>query len=173
MMKKKICMLGSFSVGKTSLIRRYVKSIFDEKYLTTVGVKINKKQITVDDTELTLMLWDLAGEDEFATIRPTQLRGMAGYVLVIDGSRTQSFEVAMAIHKTAREQMGELPMVFALNKADLKEQWMLDDEAINSLQETGYPVFETSALLDANVEALFLSLGKQLLDNPSAAEGHS
>lgn len=165
-MQKKICMLGSFSVGKTSLIRRYVQSIFSEKYLTTVGVKIDKKQIRIDDTELKLMLWDLAGEDEFATIRPTQLRGMAGYVLVIDGSRKQSFEVAMALHQTAREQMGDLPMVFALNKADLKTQWMLDEAAVETLRATGYPVIETSARLGANVEALFLSLGRQLLDSP-------
>ena len=165
MLQKKICMLGSFSVGKTSLIRRYVQSIFNEGYLTTVGVKIDKKQVRVGDTDLMLMLWDLAGEDEFATIRPTQLRGMAGYVLVIDGSRKQSFDVAMELHETARKQMGHLPMVFALNKADLKAQWMLDEEAIERLQATGYPVIETSARLDTNVEDMFLSLGRQLVDS--------
>ena len=171
MMQKKICMLGSFSVGKTSLIRRYVQSIFNEKYLTTVGVKIDKKQISIDETDLTLMLWDLAGEDEFATIRPTQLRGMAGYVLVIDGTRRQSFEMAMTIHQKAREQMGDLPMVFALNKADLKAQWVLDAAEIKGLVETGYPVLETSAKLETNVEALFLSLGRQLVNKPATVEG--
>lgn len=163
MIQKKICMLGSFSVGKTSLIRRYVQSIFNEKYLTTVGVKIDKKQVRVDETDLLLMLWDLAGEDELTTIRPTQLRGMAGYVLVIDGSRRQSFDVAMRLHATAREQMGNLPMVFALNKADLKAKWVLDEEAIESLHATGYPVIETSARLGTNVEDMFLRLGQQLI----------
>lgn len=169
MIQKKICMLGSFSVGKTSLIRRYVRSIFNESYLTTVGVKIDKKQIRIDNIDLMMMLWDLAGEDEFATIRPTQLRGMAGYVLVIDGSRKQSFDVAMALHQTARKQMGDLPMVFALNKADLKTQWMLDDVAIQRLQATGYPVIETSAKLGTNVENMFLSLGRQLVSSSANA----
>lgn len=171
MIQKKICMLGSFSVGKTSLVRRYVQSIFSEKYLTTVGVKIDKKQIGIDDTELMLMLWDLAGEDEFTTIRPAQLRGMAGYVLVIDGTRKQSFDVAMAIHQTAREQMGALPMVFALNKADLKDRWTLDDDMIDRLHATGYPVIETSARLDNHVDSLFVGLGRQLLNTSTLIEG--
>ena len=156
-------MLGSFSVGKTSLIERYVSSIFSEKYHTTVGVKVSKKQMTVDQKNLMLMLWDIAGEDEFATIRSTQLRGMAGYVLVIDGTRMQSFDVAMSIHHLARKQLGNLPMVFALNKADLKDQWVLDQPALDSLQATGYPVLETSAKLDANVGKLFTILGQQLV----------
>ena len=69
MLHKKICMLGSFSVGKTSLILRFVQSIFSDRYLTTVGVKIDKKVISVDGQDVTLMLWDLYGEDEYQKIR--------------------------------------------------------------------------------------------------------
>ena len=73
--QKKICLLGSFSVGKTSLISRYVNSLFSEKYLTTVGVKIDKKLLTVAGQELMLMIWDIAGEDDFSTIRESYLKG--------------------------------------------------------------------------------------------------
>ena len=66
MLQKKICMLGGFSVGKTSLVRRFVKSIFSETYLTTVGVKIDKKSVALPDKTVDLILWDLAGEDDSA-----------------------------------------------------------------------------------------------------------
>ena len=85
MLQKKICMLGGFSVGKTSLVKRYVESVFSETYLTTVGVKIDKKTVNLDDRAVTLILWDVAGEDDISTVRMTYLRGCAGYVLVADG----------------------------------------------------------------------------------------
>ena len=61
MLQKKICMLGGFSVGKTSLVRRFVQSIFSETYLTTVGVKIDKKSVELPGKTVDLILWDLAG----------------------------------------------------------------------------------------------------------------
>jgi GTPase SAR1 and related small G proteins len=61
MINKKICMLGSFSVGKTSMVQRFVYSVFSDNYLSTVGVKISKKQINIDGTDLNMVLWDLEG----------------------------------------------------------------------------------------------------------------
>ena len=66
MLNKKICLIGAFCVGKTALIQRYVYSIFSERYLSTLGVKISKKQITVDGVELTMVIWDLEGKDDYA-----------------------------------------------------------------------------------------------------------
>ena len=62
MIQKKICMLGAFAVGKTSLVKRYVHSMFSDKYLSTVGVKIDKKVLHNGDSEVMLMLWDLYGD---------------------------------------------------------------------------------------------------------------
>src|ERR1700675_4666549 len=87
MLQKKVCMIGSFSVGKTSLIQRFVSSIFSDRYLTTVGVKIDKKVVRVDGEDVTLVLWDLYGEDEFQKMRMSYLRGASGYLLVADGTR--------------------------------------------------------------------------------------
>src|SRR5579863_7193776 len=81
-LQKKVCMLGGFSVGKTSLVRRYVESIFSDTYLTTVGVKIDKKTVATPDRTVTLILWDVAGEDDVSTVKMSYLRGAAGYVLV-------------------------------------------------------------------------------------------
>ena len=81
MVQKKVCMLGSFSVGKTSLVRRFVESIFSDTYLTTVGVKIDKKALQVDGNDATLMLWDIYGEDDFQKLRMSYLRGASGFLL--------------------------------------------------------------------------------------------
>src|SRR6204780_5202049 len=87
MLKKKICMVGEFGVGKTSLVRLFVDSIFDERYLTTIGVKIDRKDVTVGSASVTLMLWDLAGEDDLAQLKVSHLRGASGYILVPTGAR--------------------------------------------------------------------------------------
>ena len=94
MLQKKVCVLGAFGVGKTSLIRRYVESIFSDAYLTTVGVKIDKKTLTVGTEPVTLILWDIAGEDEVTPIRMSYVRGAAGYFLVADGMRAETLDVA-------------------------------------------------------------------------------
>lgn len=163
MIQKKICLLGSFAVGKTSLISRYVNSVFSEKYLTTVGVKIDKKDISLDGYDLSLMIWDIAGEDDFTNIRTAYLRGMAGYIIVIDGTRVNSWEVAQSINAMVKQNVGELPVVFALNKVDLKAQWQINEQHIRALTQTGNPVLETSAKQGLGVEIVFTALAKQLV----------
>src|SRR5438046_92890 len=100
--QKKVCILGGFSVGKTSLIRRYVESIFSETYITTVGVKIDKKTLDLGGRLVSLILWDVAGEDDMASFRMTYLRGAAGYLLVADGTRPSTLDVALSL----RERVG-------------------------------------------------------------------
>src|SRR4051812_29872267 len=85
MIQKKVCMIGTTAVGKTSLVARFVHSIFSDKYLTTVGVKIDKKVVAPDGTEVTLIIWDLAGDDDFQRLQTSYLRGTGGYLLVADG----------------------------------------------------------------------------------------
>ncbi len=126
MIQKKICMVGSFAVGKTSLVARFVKGIFSEKYLTTVGVKIDKRSVTVDDRQVNLMLWDLYGEDEFQKLRMSYLRGTSGYFLVVDGTRPTTLEKAIQLNRKVRETTGEVPYLVLFNKADLKDQWAVD-----------------------------------------------
>ena len=157
MLQKKICLLGAFSVGKTSLIQRYVSSLFDDKYLTTVGVKIDKKIVELPDQKMMLMIWDLAGEDDYNSLKLSHLRGASGYILVVDGTMPKSLEVAIEIQKLAQGALGDVPFIIATNKADLQEQWMLSDEDINSLKALS-TVVSTSAKNGDNVEALFTQL---------------
>lgn len=164
MIQKKICMVGTFAVGKTSLIRRYVSSMFSEKYLTTVGVKIDKKVITVDDEEIMLMLWDLAGEDEFCEIRPSYVRGASGYLLVCDGTRRMSYEDAICLHGKINNILGDVPFVMALNKVDLRDEWALSDSDMQKLKDRGWTIMLTSAKTGEGVENAFHSLAEQIMN---------
>ena len=109
MIQKKICMVGPPAVGKTSLVARYVQSLFSEKYLSTVGVKVDKKLLQVDGREMTLMLWDLAGDDDFQPLKLAYLRGAAGYLLVADGSRRATLEHALELQARVTKAVGPIP----------------------------------------------------------------
>jgi small GTP-binding protein len=163
MLQKKICMLGSFSVGKTSLVRRFVKSIFDETYHTTIGVKVDKKVVSVGGEAVTLMLWDIYGEDVFQKMRMSYLHGMAGYLLVVDGTRRQTLADALALHERIVQEIGKLPAVLVLNKDDLKDQWEIDSAQEATLAENGWTVRHTSAKTGEAVENVFLHLGQVML----------
>lgn len=164
MKRKKICMLGAFAVGKTSLVRRFVKSIFDEKYLTTLGVKIDKKSMLVDGQELELILWDLAGQDDFVQLKLSYLRGSAGLLLVVDGTRPETLETALSMHNMAVGEVGQVPFLVLINKADLIDQWSVDTAVIDRLRGQGIIVVDTSAKTGEGVEAAFQTLGTRLLE---------
>jgi len=158
MVKKKICMLGSFGVGKTSLTSRFVVSLFDEKYHTSIGVKVDKKVVQLDGKEVTLMLWDMAGEEENLPIKLNYVRDAAGYILVMDGLRAKTLEVALNIQERVRTNIGNLPLVLAVNKKDQRESWEIRDSHITELAARGWPLFETSAKTGEQVEEMFLTL---------------
>jgi small GTP-binding protein len=162
MLQKKICLLGAFGVGKTSLVRRYVDTIFSDAYLTTVGVKIDKKVMTLGTEPLALILWDIAGEDDMAAVRLSYLRGAAGYLLVVDGTRPETLETAASIKSRVDAEVGRIPFLALLNKADLVEDWALPPERIETLQAAGWSFRRTSAKTGDSVEASFQDLAKLL-----------
>jgi small GTP-binding protein len=157
-LQKKICVLGGFGVGKTSLVRRYVESIFSEAYLTTVGVKIDKKTIDLADRTVNLILWDVAGEDDIASLRMSYLRGSAGYVLVADGTRPATLEVALSLRRRIEADSGPLPFVLLLNKNDLKERWAIPEEELEDLRQHGWWARSSSARTGEGVEDAFKDL---------------
>ena len=160
--QKKICMLGGFSVGKTSLVKRYVESVFSEAYLTTVGVKIDKKTVTLGDKTVHLILWDLAGEDDMASLRMSYMRGSAGYVLVADGTRSATLEVALSLRKRVEAEYGPLPFALLINKNDLREQWTVTDDDLEKLRTDGWWVRTSSARTGEGVEDAFTDLATRV-----------
>jgi small GTP-binding protein len=163
MMQKKICMVGAPSVGKTSLISRYVHSLFSERYLSTVGVKIDKKLLQVDGLSVALILWDLAGDDDFQPLKLSHLRGAAGYLLVADGSRCSTLDQAVELRRRVVQAVGDVPFVLVLNKSDLAAEWEVEIARIAALTAQGWVVRQTSAKKGDGVEAVFLELTRMIL----------
>jgi small GTP-binding protein len=163
MIQKKICMLGSFAVGKTSLIRRFVESIYSDSYHTTVGVTVDKKVIRHNYSDITLVLWDLYGEDEFQKMRWSYLRGTAGYLLVADGTRRSTLEKAFQLQQRVREELGEIPFIFVINKADLVQDWELDPAMESQLTARNWTILRSSAKTGENVEEAFSQLTRKML----------
>jgi small GTP-binding protein len=163
MIQKKICMLGATGVGKTSLVSRYVLSLFSDTYMTTIGVKVDKKNVSVDGQDVMLMLWDIYGEDEFQTVRTSYLKGASGYLLVADGTRPLTIDMARQLQAKAAGVIGRAPFILVLNKADLADQWHLDDRAIWRLAEDGWSVVRTSAKTGEGVEEAFATLTRRIL----------
>jgi hypothetical protein len=151
-------MLGAFSVGKTSLVRRYVSSVFSDTYLTTVGVKIDKKTVDLDGRTVNLILWDLAGEDDVNALRLSYLRGAAGYVLVADGTRPATLDVALSLRGRVEADYGPLPFVLLLNKNDLPDQWTITEGDMDGLRNAGWWVRSSSARTGEGVEDAFMDL---------------
>lgn len=163
MVQKKVCMLGSFSVGKTSLVRRFVESMFSDAYLTTVGVKIDKKTLQVDGNDLTLMLWDIYGEDDFQKLRMSYLRGASGFLLVVDGTRRASLDKVLSIKEEADNALGPVHSVLALNKCDLIDQWEIEADKEKDLRARGWSIVRTSAKTGEGVEEVFAALSRAML----------
>ncbi len=163
MIQKKVCMLGGFAVGKTSLVSRFVRSIFSEKYLTTVGVKIDKKTVTADGKEVSLVLWDINGQDEFQDVQESYLRGTSGYLLVVDGTRRATLETAAKLQEKAEAVAGNVPFVVVLNKSDLATEWQVDERGIVKFAEQGWTIVRTSAKTGEGVEETFLKLTLAML----------
>lgn len=166
MLEKKICLVGAFAVGKTSLVKRFITSMFSERYQTTIGVKVDKKSLTIDEREMALILWDLYGEDEFQTLRLSYLRGASGYLLVIDATRRATLEVARALKKTVEDCLGPVPFVVAVNKIDLHSNLEIHDQDLAAMNQQGWMVFRTSARTGEGVEDTFVALARQLWKPP-------
>jgi small GTP-binding protein len=163
MLQKKICMLGSFAVGKTSLVRRFVESIYSDVYQTTVGVKIDKKNVHIGEKEVSLVLWDIYGEDDYQKMRWTYLRGASGYLLVADGTRKATLEKAVSLEQKVREEVGAIPFVLVINKSDLIRDWELDPALESLLGGHGWSILRSSAKTGEGVEESFSLLTQKML----------
>jgi small GTP-binding protein len=161
--QKKLVLLGAPGVGKTSLVRRFVDSLFDDKYLTTIGVKVDKKQVHMNGTDLLMMLWDVAGAEETFSVPSSYVRGAAGILVVVDGTRPQTVGTAADLISQVHRDVGAVPAVVVLNKTDLADQWKLGDAELNAVRGDGRPIVRASAKTGAGVEEAFLAIAAAIV----------
>ena len=141
----KVCVIGDFAVGKTSTVERFVNSQFSETDLTTIGVKVDTKDVLLDGIDLKLIIWDIAGTDKFGEIEYSYMRGASGYILVADGTRSDTIAAAQDLREQVEARYGELPYVFLINKSDLISGWEVTDGQLDVLRSACENIYVTSA----------------------------
>ncbi len=162
--KYKIIMLGDFSVGKTSLIRRYVDNAFDEAYLTTIGVRVSQKTVpaTGNRPAASLLIWDIAGNDGLSTVLNQYIKGSSGAIITGDVTRKETLAYMNKYHAIFKEICPGKPIVFALNKSDLLNGNSSPAYMARFKKEiedtTGFKVFSSSAKTGESVEQIFTEI---------------
>ena len=157
-------MVGDFAVGKTSLVSRYVHNVFSEKYLTTLGVKIDTQVVTLPHKGgIKLVVWDIAGTDRFRTRDTRYLRGAASYLLVVDGTRRHTLDTAVQLKHSVDEILNAPPFIVLVNKCDLQHEWEIADSELQDLRAKGWAVLKGSAKDGKNVTKAFEMIATYLL----------
>jgi small GTP-binding protein len=167
---KKVCLIGTYGVGKTSLIKRYILDIFDDKYLKTLGTKVSKKEFTVEYPEkdikikLTLLVWDIMGQETFRTLlKNSYFFGAGGSLAICDSTNIESLNALDAWVESLYEIAGEVPLIFLANKSDLKDSLQVTEEMLKEKAgKYNAPYYYTSARTGENVEKAFFEMGKLL-----------
>ena len=118
---------------------------------------IEKKTLLVGDQNVTLMIWDLYGEDDFQKMRESYLRGSSGYILVADGMRRSTLDTAESLHQLAQATLGPVPFVLIVNKADQYNEWEIDEATLARLRHKGWLVLMGSAKTGDGVDSMQLT----------------
>ena len=161
--QKKICLLGDFAVGKTSLVRRFVDGQFDDQYLSTIGVKISRKMVEMPGVTLKMLVWDLAGGDDFQGVGKSYLRGAVAALIVCDVTRRKTLDAFARYAEQMRAQNPNAILLFAGNKIDLVEEREVMDVELQALSESlNGRYLDTSAKTGFQVELAFQQIAEQI-----------
>jgi small GTP-binding protein len=168
---KKVCLLGDYAVGKTSLVQRFVYDRFSDKYLSTIGVKVSRKVVMVphESTQsvikVSLLIWDLAGSEEFHSLQASYLRGTSGAIVVCDLTRPATLDSIPRYADSLRQIVDSAHIVLAGNKLDLSEQRSIPEDTVaQAASRLNAPYYLTSAKEGSQVETLFRRLAKAFVD---------
>src|SRR3990170_917443 len=168
-MKIKVCLVGEHAVGKTSLIRRYVLDEFDDRYIVTLGAKVSKKELLFDaghgsPVQMDVTIWDIMGSKGFRELlREAYFHGAQGILAVCDITRYDTLEDLDSWVESVFKTVGEIPVTFAVNKTDLRDQAAFGEEQVKQATEAfDAPFYYSSAKTGENVEFLFRGLGETI-----------
>jgi len=167
----KICLMGGFAVGKSSLARRFASSVFDDTYVSTVGVRVIPKAVDVPGAggsgKLTIMLWDLVGCEELQRGQESYLHGVAGAVLVCDLTRLETLATLRDCVDAVLRVSPEVQLVLAANKCDMVDLSQFDLSRVEALAaDLDVPYYLTSARTGEGVDTLFRHLIRLVVTSP-------
>ncbi len=175
---KKVALVGDSSVGKTSLIRRFVIDVFDDKYIATIGAKVSKRDVeyTLPDKTiyLTLMMWDILGQHDYKKMRVQGLSGAHGVVIVADLTRPETVKSAEEFWVPEIEKtLGPSEIIFVGNKCDIVNKDCAEIESLKILAaKAGMPFMLASAKTGENVESVFKKIGELMLSGDMTGDKH-
>jgi small GTP-binding protein len=160
---RKICLVGDFGVGKTSFIRQFVDRQFSDQYLSTVGVKISRKTVSLEPSadSLQLVIWDIEGSNQFKSIAPSYLQGAKGAILVCDVTRPPTLQNLSEHIKQFLDINPSSKIIVAINKTDLMDEEQVErllESSIFSNQPGIIAPYATSAKTGKNVDVIFQTL---------------
>ncbi len=162
---KKVCLLGDPAVGKTSLIKKYVYDVFDDTYITTIGTKVSKKEVQVtSNIKVTLLIWDVLGQDEYQFLHATYYQGSAAGLIVCDGTRQDTIAHVKKWVTNFRATVGNVPVIILVNKSDLLPPDFKNKELDDIAAEAKAKCIFTSAKSGKNVEESFKALTQAIAD---------
>ncbi|MCJ7464219.1 MAG: GTP-binding protein [Thermoplasmata archaeon] len=167
LMKVKVCFIGDAGVGKTSLIKRYVLDVFDDRYIATIGTKVTKKIVDVDgQVKVMMLVWDIMGQKGFRELlREAYFFGAHGAIAVCDLTNKESLEELRYWIKALTDVAGDVPIVFAGNKVDLENDRVIKEQDLQELaSKYKGKAYLTSAKTGQNVETVFKTLAAAMAE---------
>lgn len=170
--KTKVCLIGEKAVGKTSLIRRYVLNMFDDRYITTIGTKVSKKEMVIPkpdqglEVQIDMTIWDIMGEKGFRELlKEAYFYGANGVLAVADITREKSLSDLDDWIDSTLKVAGKIPILIAVNKTDLEGAIQYGEKEVAQLAKAfNSPYIYTSAKTGEKVEGAFKRLGEMTSD---------
>ena len=168
----KVLLLGNSDVGKSSILLRFVDSVWNESFVPTIGVDFKVKTVDIGEKKVKMQIWDTAGQERFRNVVATYFRGSNGILLIYDITSRDSFKNLeswlIEIEKYASENVLK---ILIGNKNDLESQRVISkEEGQDFANRYGMKFIETSAKLDTNVSEAFLTLAKIMMENNSSGK---
>ena len=165
----KVCIFGDSGVGKTALVKRYMMGIFDPEYKITVGVDFHTKKLDVEGKNVSLQIWDFAGEAQFKFLLPSYIRGAAGGVFMYDITRKSSLtnvaEWLTIVNSSIRQESDKFPILLVGGKSDLEDYREVSQEAateaLNKFELLNW--FECSSKTGQDVERIFIEISHEMM----------
>uniref|UniRef100_A0A6B2LI58 Ras-related protein Rab n=1 Tax=Arcella intermedia TaxID=1963864 RepID=A0A6B2LI58_9EUKA len=166
----KVLVIGDYAVGKTSIIKRYCEGFFTPNYKLTVGVDFAVKDIQIENSVVTLQLWDVAGHERFGNMTRVYYKYAIAAVVVYDLSRPATFEAVLKwrddVHSKVILRNNEpVPLILLANKCDLPGVNVDTKELDEFCAANGFKKwFQTSAQNNTNIDEAMMYLMKMILE---------